>query len=365
MVRRVISWWRLSGLLVLALTAVLNPAVASAQRNVTLTGAGSSFDNPLFTKAFSEYTKQHSDVRVNYQSVGSGAGIKQLTEKTVDFGATDAPMNDEQLKAAGGADAVVHIPVTLGAVAITYNLPSVKEPLKLDGETVAGIFLGEITKWNDDKITALNPGVDLPGTDIAVVTRSDGSGTTNIFTTYLASVSETWKSKVGAGTSVKWPVGIGAKGSEGVAGQVKQLEGAVTYVELSYASQNQLATAQIKNSAGTFVAPSAAGATACANAAAQTMPDDLRIMIAGCAGDDPAIYPVSGFSWVVLYTDQKDATKGQALVTVLDWLIHDGQQYGADLDYAPLPGSVVAKATAKLQTVTANGRPLLAASPAA
>lgn len=365
MIRRLTSLWQLGGLLALALTLVLNPATAGAQGTVTLTGAGSSFDNPLFTKAFSEYTKAHPDVRINYQSVGSGAGIKQLTEKTVDFGATDAPMNDEQLTAAGGADAVVHVPVTLGAVGITYNLPSVKEPLKLDGETVASIFLGTITKWNDAKIKALNPGVDLPGTDIAVVTRSDGSGTTNIFTTWLSSVSSDWKSKVGAGTSVKWPTGIGAKGSEGVSGQVKQLEGGITYVELSYATQNKLATAEIRNSAGAFVAPSAAGATACANAAATTLPADLRLMIAGCTGTDQAIYPISGFSWVVLYTDQKDAARGKALVTVLDWLIHDGQQYGTALDYAPLPASVVAKATARLQTVTANGQPLLAATPGA
>lgn len=365
MIRRMTSWWHLGGLLLMALTVVLTPALTSAQGNITLTGAGSSFDNPLFTKAFSEYSKQNPNVRINYQSVGSGAGIKQLTAKTVDFGASDAPMTDEQLRAAGGADAVVHIPVTLGAVAITYNLPSVKEPLKLDGAVVAGIFQGEITKWSDDKIAALNPGVDLPGTDIAVVHRSDGSGTTNIFTTYLSSVSDTWKSQVGAGTSVKWPVGIGAKGNEGVTGQVKQLEGGIAYVELSYATQNKLPTAEIKNSAGAFVTPSAAGATACANAAASTMPADLRIMIAGCTGGDQALYPISGFSWVLLYTNQADAAKGRALVNMLDWLLHDGQQYGAALDYAPLPANVVEKGTAKLQTVKSNGGPLLQASPAA
>jgi phosphate transport system substrate-binding protein len=341
------------------------PSLARAQGTVTLTGAGSSFDNPLFSKAFAEYTKINPSVQVNYQSVGSGAGIKALTDKTVDFGATDAPMTDDQLAAAGGPTAVVHVPVTLGAVAITYNLPSVEQPIKLDGPTLADIFLGTITKWNDDKIAALNQGVDLPGTDIAVVVRSDGSGTTNIFTTYLSSVSDTFKAKPGAGLSVSWPVGIQAKGSEGVAGQVKQIEGGITYVELSYATQNNLSVADVQNSAGSFVPPSPEGATACAAAAAATLPDDLRVMIAGCTGEDPAIYPISGFSWVVLYTQQSDATKGAALVALLNWLTHDGQQYGKDLEYAPLPAAVVDKGTQKLTTVTANGQPLLQATPAA
>lgn len=348
-----------------AVLAMLFAPMASAQDSITLNGAGSSFDNPLFSKAFSEYTKINPGVRVNYQSVGSGAGIKQLTEKTVDFGASDAPMTDDQLKAAGGPDAVIHVPVTLGAVAITYNLPGLSAPLKLDGATLAAIFEGTITKWNDDAIKKLNDGVDLPGTDIAVVERSDGSGTTNIFTTYLASVSSDWKDKVGVGLSVKWPVGIGAKGSEGVAGQVGQLEGAITYVELSYAEQNKLATADVQNSAGSFVAPSAKGATACAAASASKLPTDLRVMIAGCTGSDAAIYPISGFSWVVLATNQTDPAKGAALVGLLDWLIHDGQQYGADLSYAPLPNAVVEQATARLQLVTANGQPLLAGTPSA
>jgi phosphate transport system substrate-binding protein len=347
------------------LLATVTAVSSLAQGAITLNGAGSSFDNPLFSKAFAEYTKANPDVRVNYQSVGSGAGIKQLTAKTVDFGATDAPMTDEQLQAAGGADAVVHIPLTLGAVAITYNAPGLAKPIDLDGPTLADIFLGAIATWNDPKIAALNPGVTLPDLPIAVVHRSDGSGTTNIFTTYLASVSPDWKEKVGAGLAVNWPVGIGGKGSEGVAGQVKQLPGGIGYVELAYATQNNLAVANVKNSAGSFVAPSAAGATACAAAAAKTMPADLRLMIAGCAGDDAAIYPISGFSWVVLFTNQSDAARGKATVDVLNWLIHDGQQYGKDLDYAPLPAPVVELATAKLQTVTAGGQPLLAATPAA
>lgn len=340
---------------------LLGPATTSAQSTLTLNGAGSSFDNPLFSKAFAEYTNENPGVQVNYQSVGSGAGIQQLTEKTVDFGATDAPMTDDQLTTAGGADAVVHIPVTLGAVAVTYNLPDLTAPLNIDGDTLAKIFLGTITKWNDPAIAALNSSVSLPDTDIAVVHRSDGSGTTNIFSAYLSTVSADWKSQVGEGLSIDWPTGIGAKGSDGVAGQVQQLEGGITYVELSYAQQNNIATANVENSSGAFVAPSAVGATACANAAASTLPDDLRILIAGCTGDDATIYPISGFSWVVLYKDQSDATRGQALVDVLGWLITDGQQYGADLSYAPLPATVVAKAQQALATVTSGGQALYTA----
>ncbi len=359
------NWFNLGLLAALGLV-LAGPLQASAQGTLTLNGAGSSFDNPLFSAAFAAYTEQvDQGVRVNYQSVGSGAGIKQLTENTVDFGATDAPMTDEQLTAAGGADAVVHVPVTLGAVALTYNLPGLDAPVNLDGTTISDIFQGNITTWDDDAIKALNPDVKLPGTDISVVTRSDGSGTTNIFTTYVASVSDDFKSNIGVGLSVDWPVGIGAKGSEGVAGQVSQIEGAITYVELSYAEQNSLATANVQNSAGSFVAPSAKGATACAAAAASKLPKDLRIMIAGCTGDDKAIYPISGFSWVVLYADQKDAAIGTALVDVLSWLITDGQQYGADLSYAPLPDDVVTATMTRLQTVTSGGEQLLTGTPAA
>lgn len=362
--KRIFSWLNLGMLVALGLV-LTGPLQTSAQDTLTLNGAGSSFDNPLFSAAFAAYTEQNPDVRVNYQSVGSGAGIQQLTENTVDFGATDAPMTDEQLATAGGADAIVHVPVTLGAVALTYNLPGLDAPLNLDGNAIADIFQGNITAWDDDAIKALNPDVDLPNTDVSVVTRSDGSGTTNIFTTYVASVNADFQSNVGAGLSVDWPTGIGAKGSEGVAGQVAQIEGAITYVELSYAEQNGLATANVQNSAGAFVAPSAAGATACAAAAASDLPEDLRIMIAGCTGDDPAIYPVSGFSWVVLYTNQQDAARGTALVNVLSWLITDGQQYGADLSYAPLPDAVVTATMARLHTVTSGGTPLLTGTPAA
>ena len=359
------SHWLYLGMLATLALVLAGPLQASAQDTVTLNGAGSSFDNPLFSAAFAGYTQENPGVRVNYQSVGSGAGIQQLTQNTVDFGATDAPMTDEQLAAAGGADAIVHVPVTLGAVALTYNLPGLDAPVNLDGNAIADIFQGNITSWDDDAIKALNPDIELPGTDISVVTRSDGSGTTNIFTTYVASVNGDFKSNIGAGLSVDWPVGIGAKGSEGVAGQVSQIEGAITYVELSYAEQNGLATANVENSAGSFVAPSAEGATACAAAAASDLPEDLRVMIAGCTGDDAAIYPISGFSWVVLYADQQDAARGTALVNVLSWLITDGQRYGADLSYAPLPDDVVTAAMARLRTVTSGGTPLLTGTPAA
>jgi phosphate transport system substrate-binding protein len=353
-----------SALVVTAITQ-LAPLSVGAADTVTLTGAGSTFDAPLFTKAFSEYTKSvNPNVQVNYGGGGSGAGISQLTDKTIDFGATDGPMTDEQLTKAGGPSTVLHIPVTLGAVAVIYNISGLSAPLNLDGAAVAAIFQGTITKWNDDKIKALNPGVDLPSTDIAVVHRSDGSGTTNIFTTYLSSVSSDWKANPGAANAVSWPVGIGGKGSDGVAGQVKQLDGSIGYVELAYATQNSIPFASIQNSSGAFVAPSAAGATACAAALADQLPADFRTKIAGCTGSDAAIYPISGYSWIILYADQSDAAKGAALVNLVNWLIHDGQQYGADLSYAPLPSVVVDKATAALATVNSAGQPLLVATPA-
>jgi phosphate transport system substrate-binding protein len=351
--------WRWLSALVVLLAFSVTALGVSAQGTMTLNGAGATFPFPFYSKAFSEYTKLHPDVQINYQSIGSGGGVQQFTQRTVDFGASDGMMTEDQMQAAGGANAVIHIPATLGALAITYNLPGIQDPLKFDGATIADIFLGNITSWDDPKIAALNDGVTLPSTPIAVVHRSDGSGTTNVFTTYLSSVSQPWQDQVGADFSVEWPVGIGAKGNEGVSGQVKQIEGAIAYVELAYAVQNQLPAAEVQNSAGAFVAPSPEGATACADAAAPTMPDDLRVMIAGCTGDDEKIYPISGFSWILVYREQADATRGQALVDVIDWLIHDGQQYGPALSYAPLPQRVVDRAEQRLAEVTANGQPLL------
>ncbi|MDA8188430.1 MAG: phosphate ABC transporter substrate-binding protein PstS [Dehalococcoidales bacterium] len=327
-------------------------AAASGQA-VTLTGAGSSFDNPLFTKAFDAYTKLHPNVKVNYQSIGSGAGIQQLIQRTVDFGATDAPMNDEQTKAAGGP--VVHIPVTLGAVSVAYNLPGVQAGLKLDGQVLADIYLGKIKKWNDQAIAQLNPDLKLPATDIVVVHRSDGSGTTDIFTTYLSSVSPAWKEKAGAGLSVNWPVGVGAKGSEGVSGQVKQIAGGVGYFEMAYAKQNKLTEAAIADGAGKFAMPSTDGASACADKAAGQMPADLKVRIAGCSGS--GVYPISGFSWVVLYQDQKNPAHGQAMVDLFRWLVTDGQKFGPDLGYAPLPAPVVKLNEQQLGKIRGAGRP--------
>src|SRR5579859_1452904 len=299
---------------------------------VRLQGAGSTFDTPLFSKVFDAYQKK-GGAEVNYQSIGSGGGVQQLTKGVVDFGASDFPLNDEQTKAADAAGGpVVHIPVTMGAVSIGYNLPV--DGLKLDGPTVAGIYLGTITKWNDAKIAALNPGVALPATAVAVVHRAEGSGTTFIFTSYLAAVSPEWKSKVGAAGSVKWPVGIGAKGSEGVSGQVLNTPGAIGYFEMAYANQNHIKSALLKNASGKFVAPSVQAVTDAVAGAAANMPADLKAVFVNAPGDTS--YPIAGFSWIVVFQDQKDAAKGQAIVDLLKYTVHDGQQYAQALDYAPL-----------------------------
>ena len=331
------------------------PAKTASGQAVLLNGAGSTFDNPLFSKAFSEYSKLHPNVKVNYQSIGSGAGIQQLTQNTVDFGASDAPMSDKQITDAGGD--VIHIPVTLGAVSVAYNLPGVEEGLELTGPVLADIYLAKITAWNDPAIVKLNSDKKLPDTPIAVVHRSDGSGTTDIFTTYLSVVSPDWKQKVGSGTSVSWPVGLGGKGSEGVSGQVKQTPGGIGYFELAYAKQNNLTSAAIDDGAGAFLLPSSEGASACAAGAAANMPSDLRVRIAGCTGKDT--YSISGFSWVVLHQKQTDKARGEALVNLLWWLIHDGQSYAKDLYYAPLPTQVVKLNEEKLRSVTYQGQPLL------
>jgi phosphate transport system substrate-binding protein len=333
------------------------PSPAGTETPVLLTGAGSTFDYPLFSKTFAVYHDQHPAVQVNYQSVGSGAGIQQLTKGVVDFGASDAPMTDQQIQEAGGG--IIHLPVTLGTVAISYNLPDVGDGLKLTGAVLAEIYLGTITRWNDRAIAALNPDRTLPDLPIAVVHRSDGSGTTDIFTTYLAAVSPTWKQRVGSGTAVSWPVGIGGKGSEGVAGQVRQTIGAVGYFELAYAMQNRLTSAAIADGAGTYLPPTSDGASACAAAAAASLPTDLRVRIAGCSA--PGAYPIAGFSWVLLRQQQTDRTKGTALVNLLWWLIHEGQGYARDLFYAPLPAAVVRRGEEKLRSVTWQGQPLLTA----
>jgi phosphate transport system substrate-binding protein len=323
---------------------------AASLNGVKLTGAGSTADNPLFTKVFDAWGKQTGG-QVNYQSVGSGAGIEQLTKKTVDFGASDAIMTADQEKAAGS---VVHIPVTIVAAAVGYNIPGVTN-LQLDGDTIAGIYMGAIKTWNDPKIAALNPDAKLPNTPIAVVYRSDGSGTTYIFTNYLSSVSADWKAKVGADTSVKWPVGIGGKGSEGVAGQTSQTPGAIGYFEYAYAKQNNIATAVVKNQAGKFVAPSVAGSTAAAAGAAANMPADGKALIVNAPGE--AAYPITGFSWIISYKDLADANKGKALVDLFKYTITKGQSFAEDLVYAPLPQAVQDLDGKIISSLTVAGKP--------
>jgi phosphate transport system substrate-binding protein len=321
---------------------------------VSLQGAGASFPSPLYQKWLSEYGKLHPNIRIDYQSIGSGGGIKQLKEQTVDFGASDAPMKDEDLKSAPGE--VLHIPTVLGAVVITYNLQGVSQPLRFSPETLADIFLGKIKKWNDQKISADNPGVTLPTTDITVVHRSDSSGTSAVFTDYLSKVSAEWKEKVGAGTSPSWPIGIGGKGNEGVTGQVKNTPNTIGYVELAYAVQNKLPVAQVKNASGNFVTPSIDGVTAAASASAANTPDDLRVSITNAAGPDA--YPISSYTYILVYKNQKDAGKGKALVDFLWWGIHDGESHAKELQYAPLPADIVKRAEAKISSVTAGGTPL-------
>jgi phosphate transport system substrate-binding protein len=326
-----------------------------AGSSVALQGAGATFPYPLYSKWFSDYHKQNPNVKIDYQSIGSGGGIKQITEQTVDFGASDAPMKDDQMKALPRP--ILHIPTVLGAVVMTYNLPSVSGELKLTPEVLTDIFLGKIKKWNEKTITDLNPDLKLPEKDIVVVHRSDGSGTTAIFVDYLSKVSGEWKEKVGSGTSVNWSVGIGGKGNEGVMGQVKQLEGAIGYVELIYALQNKLPFASIKNQAGKFIAPGLDAVTAAAASSAAQMPEDLRVSITNAPGE--GAYPISGYTYLLIYKDMDNQVKGQTLAKFLWWAIHDGQSQARELGYAPLPAEVVAKTEEKVRAISAGGAPAL------
>nr|AFK79169.1 phosphate ABC transporter periplasmic phosphate-binding protein PstS [uncultured bacterium F25-01] len=340
-------------------TPLVFPTAAPGE--LLINGAGSSFDNPLFSKAFSEYNKANPKIKINYGSVGSGAGIQQFTKGTVDFGASDAPMTDQQITDSGG-DAI-HLPVTLGPAAVSYNLPGIAEGVKLTGVVLGDIFMGKITAWNDPAIVKLNPDVKLDNTPIAVVHRSDGSGTTDIFTSYLTSISPDWKTNVGFGSSVKWPVGIGGKGSEGVAGQVKQTPGGIGYFELAYAQANKLTSAAIDDGSGNYLLPGPDGASACAANVASKVPSDLRIRIAGCGGGVKGAYPISGFSWVILHKTQKDTEHGQALANLFWWMIHSGQSFAKDLNYAPLPDAIVKLGEEKLKgIVTADGKLALTVS---
>jgi phosphate transport system substrate-binding protein len=335
--------------------AAATPAAGGAE-NIDIQGAGATFPYPLYSKWVAEYQKVDPHVRINYQSIGSGGGIKQITEQTVDFGASDAPMKDDELAKAPGT--LVHIPTTLGAVVISYNLPAVKTPLKLSRAAQAGIFLGEITKWNDPKIAAQNPDVKLPGDDIQVAFRSDGSGTTAVFTSYLAKISPAWKEKVGEGKSVKFPVGNGAKGNEGVAGQIKTTPGTVGYVEVAYAKQTGLAYAQLENAAGKYVEPTLDAITTAAAAAAAGMPEDLRVSIIDQPGDGS--YPIASYTFILVYQDAKDAAKAKAVAKFLWWATHDdGQKLGPDLNYAKLPDAMVKRVEAKLKGLKAGAQALL------
>jgi len=313
---------------ILALTASV--ALAATQ----LTGAGSTFDYPFFSKAFYEYSQKHAALTVNYQSIGSGGGIQQFIAKTVDFGASDVPMNEEELKRAGGA--VLQIPVTLGGEAMGYNLPGVGKGLKLTRQLIADIYLGKVTKWNDPKLVQLNPGVKLPNMPITVVHRSDGSGTTYIFTDFLSHVSAEWKQKVGAGKSVQWPVGIGGKGNEGVAGQVRETPGAIGYIELAYVLENQMTYAQVQNKAGKFLYPSIKTVAAAAATKPNVSATDFSIVDA--AGADS--YPISGYSWVIVYKKPTNPGRAKLVRDVLRWLVTDGQKVAESVDYVPLPQNV-------------------------
>lgn len=323
--------------LLLVAASMMSP---SAEAQLKLNGAGATFPYVIYSKWFDLYHTK-TDIQFNYQSIGSGGGIKQVIEGTVDFGASDAPMSDEQLAEARSKQgtSVLHIPTVLGAVVVTYNVPGVGQGLKLTPEVVAGIFLGDITMWNDPKIVAANSGINLPSTPILVAHRSDGSGTTAIFTDYLKKVSKTWEQKVGLGTSVNWPVGLGGKGNEGVTGLVKQSEGAIGYVELAYAVQNKMPYAAIQNKAGSFVEPTFDAVSAAAAGASKNLPADLRVSITNA--DGKASYPISGFTWLLIYQNNKDKEKAQALVGFSKWAMTEGQKYAKELYYAPLPGEVV------------------------
>ncbi len=324
-------------------------AATASSGGVDLTGAGATFPQPLYAKWFAEYAAK-TGVKINYQSIGSGGGIKQISAQTVDFGASDAPMSDSDLaKAKGGP--LMHIPMVVGVVAISYNLPEVTQPLKLTGPLVAEIFLGKITKWNDSRIAAINAGVKLPASDILVVHRSEGSGTTFIFSDYLSSVSPAWKNGPGKGKDLKWPVGLGGQGNEGVAGQIKQTPGSIGYLELAYVKQNKLSAALLQNADGQFVAPTADAATSAAEGAVAKLPanTDYRVSIVNSPG--ATTYPIVSFTWLLVYKNEPNAEKAKKLADFLRWALHDGEAEAASLEYAPLPQSLVTRLTSRIDSI--------------
>jgi phosphate transport system substrate-binding protein len=321
-------------------------AVPVAFGQTTVNGAGATFPNPMYQKWFSEYHKAHPDIQFNYQSIGSGGGIRQVLAQTVDFGASDGPMTDEQLSQAKVK--ILHIPTVMGAVVPAYNVPGVSTELKFTPEALAGIFTGKITTWNDPAIAKANPGVTLPNQTIIVVHRSDGSGTTYIFTDYLSKVSSEWANGPGKGTSVKWPVGLGGKGNEGVAGMIRQMQGGIGYIELIYAVQNKIDYGLVKNAGGTFVKASLESVTAAA-ASVKSMPADFRVSITNAPGKDA--YPISSFTWLLIPEKSKEAAKGKILADFLNWMVDDGQKMTAELTYAPLPGNVAEKVKGAIKSV--------------
>ncbi|HXY68096.1 MAG TPA: phosphate ABC transporter substrate-binding protein PstS [Gemmatimonadales bacterium] len=346
---------RMIGLFAVAAGALLTGSAAA--QTVRLNGAGATFPNPIYSKWVLEYHTAHPDVEINYQAIGSGGGIRQYTDHTVDFGASDGPMTDAQIQAVNGN--VFHLPTVLGSVVPTYNIPGVTAQLKFTGDVLAGIFLGQITKWNDSRITALNPGVSLPDQDIVVAHRSDGSGTTYIWTDYLSKVSSDWSQRVGKGTAVNWPVGLGGQGNPGVANIVKQTPGCIGYVELIYALQNQISYGLVQNAAGNFIQATLATTTnAAAGAVASLDPNtDFRISITNATGAQT--YPIASFTWLLVPKEMTDMTKARALLEFVWWAVHDGERYTGELSYAPLPARVVQLEEQRLKAITVNGQAVL------
>jgi phosphate transport system substrate-binding protein len=327
-------------------------AAGPALAQLTINGAGATFPYPIYSRWFDEYHRRHPDVQINYQSIGSGGGIRQLLAGTVDFGATDGPMTDEQLRQAKVK--ILHLPTVLGADVATYNVAGAPRDLRFTPEALAGIFLGTVTRWNDPALAKANPGARLPAADIIVVHRSDGSGTTYVWTDYLSKVSETWRTKVGRNTSVNWPVGLGAKGNEGVAGLVSQTPNSIGYIELVYAMQNKLAYGMVQNATGAFVKPDLASVTEAAASVAKTMPDDFRVSITNPPGK--GAYPIASFTWLLVPVQMNDPKKAQVLSGFLTWMLTDGQKLASQLGYAPLPKEVIERETRALAQIQVPGR---------